>query len=353
MSHRICDLGNSEQNEHDGNASAHPTSAFIDAYEFYTETLKNPDARMRQTAVALDGFFVGGIKELPLQLTRHPVETAEKALMAGASAAVVGGIVATGSPILVGGALVCGGVLTGIGLSNSWTRITNDGKLRTAMTKAWNSSDDDTLARSKSVAEDILGLEAFDIGLAAVCTGSGAWGAKLAAESLAKPRWHFSPSRVWEKGADGTRTYENLKFGIKDTLLKDGTLKSEQKLMTTTHHANGPTVDEYSNGVKQTRFRDGKIETRHPDGRKITEDSFHNRAIELPNGMKIKQSPTHTMISRPDGTITSKQIDGYVYRTYPNGDSLSTSQDGTVTFYNEAEGTMYITKPNGEKIVVK
>jgi hypothetical protein len=354
MSHRIDDLGNSAKNEHSENASASPTSAFLDAYDFCAATLTHPDARLRQTAVALDGCFVGAMKEVPIQLTKHPVETAEKALIAGASAAVFGAVIATGSPFLAGSALVCGGVLTGIGLYDSWTKVTADGTLKTAMTQAWNSSDAATLAQSKSVAEDKLGLQAFDLGLAAACTGSGAaWGAKLAVESLAKPRWYFTPARVWEKAADGTRTYEDMKFGHrKDTLFPDGTLKSERQGMTTTHHANGPTVDEYSNGVKQTRYRDGRIETSHGDGRKITEDSFHHRTIEMPNGTRIEQSPDHTVISRPDGSFTSKQIDGRVYKKFPNGDSLTRGQDGSVTFYNAAEGKMYITKANGEKSVL-
>jgi hypothetical protein len=353
MSHRINDLGNSAKNEHSENASASTTTAFLDAYDFCAETVKHPDARLRQTAVALDGCFVGAMKEVPIQLTKHPVETAEKALVAGASAAVFGAVIATGSPILAGSALVCGGVLTGIGLYDTWTRITADGKLNTAMTQAWNSSDAATLAQSKSVAEDKLGLEAFNLGLAAACIGSGAaWGAKVAVESLAKPRWYFEPPRAWEKAADGTRTYEDIRFGRKDTLFPDGTLKSERNGMTTTHHTDGKVVDEYSNGVKQTRYEDGRIETTHADGRKITENSFHNRTIEMPNGTKIEQSPTHTLIRRPDGTFTSKQIDGYVYKTFPNGDSLTTGQDGSVTFYNAAEGKMYITKANGEKFVL-
>lgn len=333
------------------NKAASPTKMFEDAYNFYNDTIIDPAARMRQVEVAVDGFVVGGIKEIPNQLIKHPVETAEKALVAGATAAAFGAVMATGSPALMGGALLAGGILTGTSLANSFNRITNDGKLTSALNSAWNNSTEAELNRCKSVAEKKLGIEAFDIALtAAFCTGGGALGGKLMAESMAKPKWNFYPPREWTKGADGIRTYESPSFGGKDTLFKDGTLKTERHGTTTTHHANGPTVTEYPNGVKQTEFKNGTVETIHADGRKVILDR-HRSITELPNGTKITESPWLTIVEKPDGTRTNKQIDGSIWKKFPNGDTRSASHDGRTEFYDAAQGKIYITKPNGEKIV--
>ncbi|MBS1953357.1 MAG: hypothetical protein JST89_04170 [Cyanobacteria bacterium SZAS-4] len=351
MPYQIDKLEDHFLSESGSNRPANPTKVFEDAYNFYNDTINDPAARMRQVEVAVDGFVVGGLKEIPNQLVNHPVETAEKALVAGATAAAFGAVMATGSPALMGSALLAGGILTGAGLANSYSRMTNDGKLASALSHAWTNSAEDDLSRCKSVAENKLGIEAFDFALtAAFCTGGGALGGKLMADSLAKPKWNFYPPREWTKGPDGIRTYESPNFGGKDTLFKDGTLKTERFGTTTTHHANGPTVTEYPNGVKQTEFKNGAVETIHADGRKVTLDG--RRSItELPNGTKITESPWLTIVEKPDGTSTNKQIDGYIWKKFPNGDTRSATYDGRTEFYDAAQQKLYITKPNGEKIV--
>lgn len=351
MPYQIDERGNNSLIDSGSNNAIRPEKVFEDAYNFCNKTINNPAARMRQVEVAVDGFVVGGIKEIPNQLINHPVETAEKALIAGATAAAFGAVMATGSPALMGGALLAGGVLAGASLANSFNRMTNDGKLSTALNTAWNTYADEDLIRCKSVAENKLGIEAFDLGLtAAFCTGGGAFGGKIMAESLAKPKWNFYPPREWVKGADGIRTYEHPRFGGKDTLFKDGTLKTERHGITTTHHANGPTITEYPNGVKLTEFKNGTVETLHADGRKVTQDG-HRSITELPNGTKITESPWLTIIEKSDGTRTNKQIDGYISKKFANGDTRSATYDGTTTFYNQAQGKWYTTKPNGEKTV--
>lgn len=325
-----------------------------DAYNFWAETKEHPKARLRQAGVAAWGTVIGALKDIPNEFCNHPVDTAGKAVVAGATGAGMAALLTTGSPLITGGTLAGGGFLLGAGLKNSWDKACNDIDLSKAMSDVWKSGDLGTVRNSMKIAEKRLGPEGFDYGIGAIAGGASArflpaiisrFGPKITA-------WQNDIGRNWITQPDGTKISIS-RGGIKSTLYPDGTKKTVlSDGHTTTYHPKGGWTTEWPNGVKDIDVN-GTREIHYPDGRKVFVGPYGHRRTELPNGTIIQQAPDgDTLVKRADGSCTRKQIEGSIYQLYANGDSLSIDSMGKKLFYSKAEGELYHIMPNGEKVPV-
>jgi hypothetical protein len=150
----------------------------------FLDTVKNPIGRIRQTEIVLDGLIVGGLKEIPNQVTDHPVETAQKAF-AGAALGSLLALARTIENPLVSVALGAASLgLSGAYVWNLGQRLSSNELLENSLDSVWNSGDEKTVSKAKEAVRDVLGIEAFDLGVAAL---SGGAVAKMISEFTPNP----------------------------------------------------------------------------------------------------------------------------------------------------------------------
>lgn len=102
------------------------SNIFSEIYKFGADTLQKPDARARQTVVALNGLVIGGIKDIPNEIVHHPLETTGKVVLAAGAGIGVTALLGLGSPYIAGGTLIAGGALLGAAVTNTWNKACGD-----------------------------------------------------------------------------------------------------------------------------------------------------------------------------------------------------------------------------------
>ncbi len=330
---------------------------FKDAYNFYTDTVAHPDARLRQAFVATGGAVIGSVKDIPIELRNHPCNTAGKVLANLAVGSAAASLLAVESPWIVAGTLAAGGFLTGVALKNTWDKACNDSELSKALSATWKNGDSATMLNSLQIAEKQLGPEAFDYELAAI-TGSmiaksePSLMGRIANKLGSKTPWHFSRDSVWTTQPDGTKVSFNPWSRSTATQYTDGTtIEIMSNGRTNTYHPNGDFTEEHPNGVKEITRHDGAKEICYPNGKNIYIDRSGRSKTTLPNGTIIYQRPDgDTFVQRVDGSGSRKDVDGSIYTWCANGDRFDINSLGRKTFYNVAEGILYEVLPDGKKV---
>lgn len=145
-----------------GSAPESQSSLFMDAYKEWAAGVGYVEARARQATVLTYGAVVGGIKDAPKEIVNHPLETAGKVAIAGATGVVWGAALAVESPLIAQGAFLAGTVAYAGSLWNSYTRLANNLKLRHAVDAVYKSGEPSIMQNSLRVASDVIGPEAFN-----------------------------------------------------------------------------------------------------------------------------------------------------------------------------------------------
>lgn len=193
-------------------------SVFTDAYKDFSETYAKLQGRSRQAALATYGAVVGTIKDAPNEFVNHPVETAGKVAIAGATGAVLSAAMAAESPVIAGAAIGGAVIGTGIAIKESFEKLWKDEKLKGAMSDVYNSGDIQTMAKSLGVATDVIGPEAFNFAIDLGGLRGGAKGFhhyKLNKLSPFLPMPEITPFRAVElRFADGSVLHAHGKQAI-------------------------------------------------------------------------------------------------------------------------------------------
>lgn len=332
-----------------------PSNALGEVLDFCSQSVQHPDARARQTVVALNGLVIGGIKDIPNEIVHHPLETTGKVVLSAGAGIGVTALLGLGSPYIAGGTLLAGGAFLGAAAANTWNKACRDQKLSQAMTSTWKSGDVSTLQNSMKIAEERLGREGFDYGVGFAAGGAGIKFAPAVLSRFApKTIWNFSSNPQWVQQSDGTQVATEQFAGRINTMTKykDGTIKETTYGNTTTFHPEGGMTQEYANGVKVEYLTNGNTKTSYPNGKTVTVYHGGARETKLGNGTEVHQTSCGGLyITKPDGTKIGKQVDGYKWTTAPNGDTLTVHQNGKRDFWCNSEKTYYDVKPNGEKVL--
>lgn len=138
---------------------------FSDAYDF-NGLPAQVAGRVRQVGVIESAVSYGVLKDIPNEITHHPLETAGKIFITRAAGTGLAAAAASESPLVAGVAAVAGMVGAGITLWNTYQHAAHSDKLRQSLDAVYKSGSRTTFENSSKVASEIISPEAFDCYLA-------------------------------------------------------------------------------------------------------------------------------------------------------------------------------------------
>jgi hypothetical protein len=139
----------------------------------------------------------------------------------------------------------------------------------------------------------------------------------------------FSGNTKMEMNSGTTVT--GLRGGAKITRLKDGSTITEFKDGSTMTEVGGLSIITYPDGTVTTDYKNGMTSKKYKDGTIV-----------------VKSSDGSTMATYPDGTTVSSSNGGHVVTTYPDGRRIISRPDGNKVI-EDVDGTVTIRHPDGTK----
>lgn len=173
-----------------------PSNALDEVLEFCSQTVQHPEARLRQTGTVLQGFFVGGIKDIPNEVINHPLETCSKVVVAGGIGIAAGAALALEIPIVTGITIGTGVTMLGVGIYDSFKRMSSNSQLQGALRNVWKDEDFYAQMQANDKAEKILGPEAFNWGVTLPAGLVGGFGGNIATKMVAAKLLSGKPAVV-------------------------------------------------------------------------------------------------------------------------------------------------------------
>lgn len=252
-----------------------PSNALGEVIDFCSQTVQHPEARLRQTGTVLQGIVVGGIKDIPNELVNHPLETCGKVVVAGTLGAAAGAAIALEIPLVTGITIGAGVTMLGVGVIDSFKRMSSDKQLQGALSSVWKDSDFYTQMQAKDTAEKVLGPEAFNWGVTLPAGLAGGIGGNVATKMVAAKLLTGKPSAV------PVDTPEVITIPAETTVTKptgtgaEQTASSGNPANTSSLESSSPKHSQQGGGDKTSKIQSKEADSSNKDQATTVQPSEH------------------------------------------------------------------------------